>query len=65
MTQSRHSWRRRRVVAIAVDLADGASIAWLYRHGHVLSRSDDDELAHIEVSLDAADLARFERRTSV
>ncbi len=55
----------RRVVAIAVDLADGASIAWLYRHGQVLSRSDDDELAHIEVSLDAADLARFERRTSV
>jgi GTP-binding protein HflX len=54
----------RRVVAIAVDVTDGATIAWLYRHGEVLSRSDDDQKAHIEVSLDAADLARFERRTN-
>ena len=53
----------RRVVAIAVDVTDGAAIAWLYRHGEVLSRSDDEQKAHIEVSLDAADLARFERRT--
>ncbi len=55
----------RRVVAIAVDLTDGAAIAWLYRHGQVLSRTDDDGRAHFEVSLDAADLARFERRTMV
>ena len=54
----------RRVVAIDVDLADGAAIAWLYRHGQVLSRVDDDQRAHFEVSLDAADLARFERRTA-
>ncbi len=54
----------RRVVVIAVDVTDGAAIAWLYRHGEVLSRSDDDRKAHIEVSLDAADLARFERRTN-
>ncbi len=54
----------RRVVAIDVDLADGAAIAWLYRHGQVLSRADDDQRAHFEVSLDAADLARFERRTA-
>ena len=52
----------RRIVSIAVDVADGAAIAWLYRHGEVLSRSDDDQVAHIEVSLDAADLARFDRR---
>ncbi len=54
----------RRVVAISVDVTDGAAIAWLYRHGEVLSRSDDDQKAHIEVSIDAADLARFERRTN-
>ena len=52
----------RRIVSIAVDVADGAAIAWLYRHGEVLNRSDDDQVAHIEVSLDAADLARFARR---
>jgi len=54
----------RRVVVIAVDVTDGAAIAWLYRHGEVLSRSDDEQKAHIQVSLDAADLARFERRTN-
>ena len=47
-----------------MGLADGAAIAWLYRHGQVLSRADDDQKAHFEVSLDAADLARFERRAS-
>ncbi len=52
----------RRVVALAVDLADGAAIAWLYRHGQVLGRRDDDRQAHMDVSLDPADLARFERR---
>jgi GTP-binding protein HflX len=54
----------RRVVAVAVDVTDGAAIAWLYRHGEVLNRNDDDQKAHIEVSLNAADLARFERRTN-
>ena len=54
----------RRIVSIAVDVADGAAIAWLYRHGEVLSRNDDDQVAPIEVSLDAADLARFDRRIS-
>ena len=49
----------RRVVSITLDVADGAAIAWLYRHGEVLSRSDDAQVVHIEVSLDAADLARF------
>jgi GTP-binding protein HflX len=53
----------RRIVVLDVDVADGAAIAWLYRHGQVLSRRDDEEKAHMEVSLDAADLARFERRT--
>ena len=49
----------RRAVSITLDVADGAAIAWLYRHGEVLSRSDDAQVVHIEVSLDAADLARF------
>ena len=59
-----HKGRFGRVVVIAVDVTDGAAIAWLYRHGEVLSRSDDEQKAHIQVSLDAADLARFERRTN-
>ena len=54
--------RRRHVVDVAIGLEDGATIAWLYSHGQVLSRSDDERHAHMTVGLDPKDLARFERR---
>jgi GTP-binding protein HflX len=50
------------VVDVSVDLSDGAAIAWLYQRGEVLSRNDDQTLAHMRVGLDAADAARFEHR---
>jgi len=56
--------RRRQVVDVAIGLEDGASIAWLYSHGQVLSRSDDDSHAHMTVGLEPANLARFEHRQS-
>ena len=52
----------RRVVEIAVDLADGAGIAWLYDHGAVLARRDDSRFAHIRVDLSPENVARFEHR---
>ncbi len=52
----------RQVVDVDVPLTDGAAIAWLYRHGEVLRREDDESHAHLVVRLDAADAARFERR---
>ena len=52
---------RRRIVDLEVDLADGARLAWLYRYGEVLSRTDDGLRAHVRVGLDPADLGRFER----
>ncbi|CAO3420315.1 GTPase HflX [Azospirillum doebereinerae] len=52
----------RQVVDLTVDLGDGAALAWLYDKGEVLERRDDEEQAHIHVSLDRADLARFEKR---
>lgn len=50
----------RRVVELSVDLTDGEAIAWLYRRGEVLSRRDDDALAHMRVGLDTVDAARFD-----
>jgi GTP-binding protein HflX len=50
------------MVDLRVDLSDGAAIAWLYDHGQVIERRDDEEFAHLRVSLDPADLARFQRR---
>ncbi|UYN97916.1 MAG: GTPase HflX [Enhydrobacter sp.] len=47
---------------IAVPLSDGATLAWLYRHGEVRSRCDDGETARLTVALDAAAAAQLERR---
>jgi GTP-binding protein HflX len=41
---------------------DGARMAWLYQHGEVVERSDDDEAVHLKVRLLPADRARFEQR---
>ncbi|MFI4999714.1 MAG: GTPase HflX [Reyranellales bacterium] len=47
---------------VSVPLSDGATIAWLYRHGEVRSRHDDGEMARLTVALDAASSAQFDRR---
>jgi len=47
---------------VSVPLSDGATIAWLYRHGEVRSRHDDGEVARLTVALDPAASAQFERR---
>ena len=47
---------------VAIPLSDGATIAWLYRHGEVRSRHDDGEMARLTVALDAAASAQFDRR---
>jgi len=52
----------RRLVDLNVPLTDGAAIAWLYRNGDVVSRRDDEELAHLSVRLADADLGRFRSR---
>ncbi len=52
----------RQVLTLRLKLSDGEALAWLYRHGEVLSRSDDDEYAHLCVGLDDADSARFQSR---
>ena len=51
------------VLEIDVDLSDGATLAWLYQHGQVLSRTDDERHAHLRVGLDPASRSRFEART--
>jgi len=55
----------RRAVRIDVPLADGAALAFLYRHGEVLHRADDEREAHVEVRMSDADLGRFRRRPAL
>jgi GTP-binding protein HflX len=56
-------------IAAGMELADydippqdGARLAWLYQHGEVVQRSDDDSAVHMKVRLLPADRARFERQ---
>jgi GTP-binding protein HflX len=40
--------------------SDGAKLAWLYRHGEVLTREDEEEAIRVTVRMLPADRARFE-----
>jgi GTP-binding protein HflX len=40
---------------------EGGAIAWLYSHGTVLERRDDEKFAYLTVSLSPEERARFER----
>lgn len=53
-----------RAVEITLPASDGATLAWLYRHGDVLSREDDidSEELHLSVRLAPADVERLARR---
>ncbi len=53
---------RRSNISARVSLSDGATLAWLYRHGDIRQRRDEGEFAFLEVGLEPADVARFERR---
>jgi GTP-binding protein HflX len=48
-----------RLVRLDIPLADGKTLAWVYRHGEVLGRRDDAEAAHLSVRLSQADLGRL------
>jgi GTP-binding protein HflX len=55
----------RHLVHVDLPVSDGAALAWLYRHGEVVSRRDDEREAHLAVRLSEADLGRFKRRRAI
>ena len=48
-----------RAVRLDIPLTDGKTLAWVYRHGEVLGRRDDNDAAHLSVRLSEADIARL------
>jgi GTP-binding protein HflX len=52
----------RPAIHLSVPLSDGATLAWVYRHGEVLSRADDEHAAQLEVRISDADLGRLRSR---
>ncbi len=49
------------LVDYAIPAADGARLAWLYRHGEVVNREDREDGVAVTVRLSSADRARFEQ----
>jgi GTP-binding protein HflX len=45
-----------------IEPSDGARLAWLYEHGEVVAREDDEAAIRITVRLSPANRARFEQR---
>ena len=52
------------IVELTLDPTDGAGLAWLYRHGRVLERSDDDGKTRITAAFEPAERALLERRVA-
>jgi len=48
-----------RPIRLDIPLSDGRMLAWVYRHGEVLGRRDDNDAAHLSVRLSEADIARL------
>jgi len=54
--------RENRAVRLDIPLSDGKTLAWIYEHGEVLGRRDDNSAAHLSVRLSDADLGRLRHR---
>jgi GTP-binding protein HflX len=54
--------RRAAIVDLVIETADGAGLAWLYRHGRVLDRVERDGKTHIKASFEPTARALLERR---
>ncbi|GAB0115434.1 GTPase HflX [Acidisoma sp. C75] len=48
------------IASFRLEPSDGARLAWLYRHGEVLTRQDENEEIRVTVRMLPADRARFE-----
>ena len=57
---AKHLEARLEVVEVSVPHSEGATLAWLYRHGQVLKRWDDESHSHLQVELTPDELHRFE-----
>ncbi len=51
----------RRIEDVCLNAAEGKAIAWLYAHGEVAQRRNEDELVVLQVALDPMNAARFDQ----
>lgn len=49
--------------ALHLNGADGASLAWLYRNGHITAREDREDGVHLTVAMAPEDWDRYDQRS--
>lgn len=54
----------REIMEVKLAPEDGEALAWLYRHGQVLDRQEDENIIRLHVSLSIADVGRYRQRFS-
>ena len=52
----------REIVELSLAATHGRAVAWLYQHGEVLSRADENEKVWLRVSIDPLRKAQFDQR---
>jgi len=50
------------VVGYRLGVIDGAALSWLYEHGEVIERRDEDTVIALKVRINPKDATRFEKR---
>lgn len=54
--------KEQNVLKLTLDAADGAGLAWAYRHGRILNRRDNAKGVALTVAVDPQDMDRFRNR---
>ncbi|MZR30439.1 GTPase HflX [Sneathiella litorea] len=52
---------KQKVLEFDIPSEDGATLSWIYRHGTVLGREDQEEMIHIEAKFSPENLGRLEK----
>ncbi|PCJ97315.1 MAG: GTPase HflX [Zetaproteobacteria bacterium] len=53
--------KNRQDITFKIDVTDGKAMAWLYAHGDVLERIDEEEYVELSLRLSAADQEKFQK----
>lgn len=51
--------RDRKTLWVDIGVADGKALSWLYSHGEVMDRQDEEAFVRVKVSIEPADAERF------
>jgi GTP-binding protein HflX len=52
---------KRQTAQFTIAIEDGKTLAWLYKHGEIISRQDEETVIHLTVQLDSGDMEKLKK----